>query len=162
MYGGLNLKIGLLAGVVGTTYRQWGGASLPPPPLIAVFAFFSVVRSLSIGLFYGCICCLLLCFPQVYPSFSASFNWLCLRFRSALLVVCSVFAGCFPWLCGLFAPSLSAVCCGAGSGCSGHWLINHIGQYSERPGLTLFGLDVCAVWSCSALLSGRCWFRAVL
>ncbi len=26
---GINLKIGLLAGVVGTTYRQWGG--FPPP-----------------------------------------------------------------------------------------------------------------------------------
>jgi len=106
-------------------------------------------------------------FQQVYYRFPTSFNCPCLRFRSALLVVCSVFAGCLPWLCGLFAPSLSAVCCGAGSGCSGHWLINHIGQYSERPVLTLFGLDVCldvcAVRSCSALLSGRCWcwFRAV-
>jgi hypothetical protein len=27
----INLKIGLLAGVVGTTYRQWGGIPRPPP-----------------------------------------------------------------------------------------------------------------------------------
>ncbi|MHC4281394.1 MAG: hypothetical protein ACYSWZ_00245 [Planctomycetota bacterium] len=29
---GINLKIGLLAGVVGTTYRQWGGPPCPYPP----------------------------------------------------------------------------------------------------------------------------------
>jgi hypothetical protein len=29
---GINLKIGLLAGVVGTTYRQWGGLPCPYPP----------------------------------------------------------------------------------------------------------------------------------
>jgi hypothetical protein len=28
----VNLKIGLLAGVVGTTYRQWGGLPRPYPP----------------------------------------------------------------------------------------------------------------------------------
>jgi hypothetical protein len=29
---GINPKIGLLAGVVGTTYRQWGVPPPPPPP----------------------------------------------------------------------------------------------------------------------------------
>ncbi len=31
VYGGANLKIGLPAGVVGTTYRQWGGLPGPHP-----------------------------------------------------------------------------------------------------------------------------------
>ena len=36
---GINLKIGLLAGVVGTTYRQWGVPPCPYPPINGVFRF---------------------------------------------------------------------------------------------------------------------------
>jgi len=66
-------------------------------------------------------------------------------------VVCFVFAGCLLWRWLWFWLWLL-------------WTLadKSIGQYSEHPVLTLFGLDVCAVRSCSALLSGRWWFRAVL
>ena len=155
-------KIDLLAGVVGTTYRQWGVPSLPPPPLIAVFAFFSAVWLSNIGLFYGCICCLLLCFPAGLLPLSC-------KFQLALPAVQVCFACGLLCLCWLFAMALWSVRSVFVCDLLWRWLWllwtladKSISQYSERPVLTLFGLDVCAVRSCSALLSGRCWFRAVL
>jgi len=94
------------------------------------------------------ICGLLLCFPvgllplsykfqlalpAVQVCFACGLLCLCWLFAVALWSVRSVF------VCGLLWRRLWLLC--------GHWLINHIGQYSERPVLTLFGLDVCAVLS---------------
>jgi len=69
--------------------------------------------------------------PAVQVCFACSLLCLCWLFAVALWSVRSVF------VCGLLWRWLWLLC--------GHWLINHIGQYSERPVLTLFGLDVCAV-----------------